>query len=102
MWTPDELGGAECLSSLADGASLELCRSELLNPTIDMTGDGVFDSGRMVEGDTVFLATDRTGDGFADTVTRIGPDGTYEVWQVSESAASGTAQWRLDDGGLLA
>ncbi|MCW4355843.1 hypothetical protein ONR57_21290 [Hoyosella sp. YIM 151337] len=102
MWTPDELGAAECLGTLLDGTSAELCRAELLNPTIDMSGDGVADSGRFFADDLVYVGTDETGDGFADTVTEIAPDGKFDVWELAEDAASGAVQWRLGKTGLIA
>lgn len=101
MWTPDELGGMDCLSSLMASGSAD-CRIELLNPTIDLDGDGVFDSGRAAFGEHIVVATDVTGDRFANIVTSVGPDGTYTVWESMEPAASGTIPWRPGGGGLLA
>ena len=108
MWTPDELAGGGCLGDLlgeregSAGVSPELCRPELLNPSLDLDGDGIHDSARLLVGESVIVATDYSADGYIDTVASFDADGTYTVWNVTKPAASEGEQWQINDEGLLA
>lgn len=72
----------------------------LLDPTVDLDGDGVLDTRAFGDPDGVTVASDLDGDGYADHLTRVEADGAYAAWEPRRDL-DGTVRWDRVDLGRL-
>jgi hypothetical protein len=70
------------------------------SPTVDLDGDGTFDTVTWSSASALVVATDLDADGSTDRLTAIADDGEFGVWEFHREP-DGTPRWlRVDAGNL--
>ncbi|MGV9744479.1 DUF6802 family protein [Rhodococcus zopfii] len=74
--------------------------ADAVDPTVDLDGDGTFDTVTWTSSSALVVATDLDADGSTDRLTAIADDGEFGVWEFHREP-DGTPRWlRVDAGNL--
>jgi len=98
---PDSLPEPE---GFASGASFDPVSAAALadaaDPSVDLDGDGTFDTVTWSSPSALVVATDLDADGSTDRLTAIADDGEFGVWEFHREP-DGTPRWLRVDAGRL-